>query len=346
MDINALVRPNIRELHPYASARDEFSGEAGIFLDANENPYNNGLNRYPDPLATAVKQRLATLKGVAPEQICLGNGSDEIIDLVIRIFCEPGRDEVLILPPTYGMYRVAADISDVAVREVMLSATFQLDAEAVLAAATPQTKVLWLCSPNNPSGNDFSPEQVEALVRQFPGIVVVDEAYIDFANRPSYTRLLAECPNLLVMQTFSKAWGLASIRLGMALASAEVIAYLNKVKPPYNVNQLTQQAALTALEEMEVVKARIDAIIGQRALLQQYLGGLNFVEWVFPSDANFLLVKVREPRLLYAYLLSKGIIVRDRSKQPRCEGCLRITVGTPEENESLWRALLEYDVEQ
>lgn len=342
MDINSLVRANIRQLQPYSSARDEYSGDARVFLDANENPFENELNRYPDPLAYAVKEAWCQLNGLHPNQICLGNGSDEIIDLTIRIFCEPGQDEIIILPPTYGMYKVAADISGVAVKEIPLLPGFQPDTEAILRHANPHSKVLWLCSPNNPSGNDFEAARMEALISQFPGIVVIDEAYLDFTNRPSYTQWLAQYPNLIVMQTFSKAWGLAGIRLGMAIASPQIIALFNKVKPPYNINRLSQQAALNALHRAEETRQKIDTLIGQRALLQQYLSSMAFVERIYPSDANFLLVKTSHPRELYEFLLTRGIIVRDRSRQPLCEGCLRITVGTPEENEQLWRALLDY----
>ncbi|MCB0639276.1 MAG: histidinol-phosphate transaminase [Lewinella sp.] len=340
-DLQALVRPNIRSLHPYSSARDEFTGQAEIYLDANENPFDSGFNRYPDPLARQVKALLAREKGVTPEQIALGNGSDEIIDLIYRIFCRPGVDQVITLPPTYGMYRVSADINDVAVKEVPLLPGFQPDTEAILAAVDERTKVLWLCSPNNPSANDLEPDKVRALLAGFPGIVVIDEAYVDFTGRDSYATLLADHPNLIVMQTFSKAWGLAGIRLGMALASREIISLFNRVKPPYNVNELTQRKALEALQQSERMRQEVATIIGQRTLLQQYLAGLDFVERIYPSDSNFLLVKVNDPRGVYGYLVERGVIVRDRSKQYLCEGCLRFTVGTPEENETLFRTLLE-----
>lgn len=335
-----LLRPNIRSLQPYSSARDEFTGRAEIYLDANENPFDSGLNRYPDPLARAVKARLAELKGVAPEQIALGNGSDEIIDLVYRLFCRPGVDNVITLPPTYGMYRVSADINDVAVKEVPLRPGFQPDVEAVLAAVDDHTKVLWLCTPNNPSGNDLAPEHIRELFKRFPGIVVIDEAYVDFAGRPSYAGLLGEYPNLIVMQTFSKAWGMAGIRLGMALAGREIVELFNRVKPPYNVNELTQRAALEALRQPERLREQVNTLIGQRALLQQHLAALPFVERIYPSDANFLLVKVDDPRGKYQSLVQRGIIVRDRSRQPLCDGCLRFTVGTPAENETLFKTLL------
>lgn len=336
-----LVRPNIAALSPYSSARDEFKGSAEVYLDANENPFETGLNRYPDPLAAAVKKELSDLKALPEDQIMLGNGSDEVIDLLFRIFCEPGQDEVITLPPTYGMYKVSADINNVAVVEVPLLSSFLPDVERILGAVTERTKLLWLCTPNNPSGNDFPQASMERLIRDFPGIVVIDEAYVDFAGRDSYISWLERFPNLVVMQTFSKAWGLAGIRLGMAFASAEIIRLLNAVKPPYNVNRLTQQAALNALRQKAQQQQEVCTILGQRALVQQYLASLEFVQRIYPSNANFILAKVDDPRATYQYLMERGIIVRDRSRQPGCEGCLRFTVGTPEENEKLFKALLE-----
>ncbi|MCB9290878.1 MAG: histidinol-phosphate transaminase [Lewinellaceae bacterium] len=342
MSIQHLVRENIRRLTPYSSARSEYKGRADIFLDANENPFDTGYNRYPDPLQWEVKDKIAELKGVAAQNIFLGNGSDEVIDLLIRIFCEPKEDHIVILPPTYGMYRVSADISNVEVREVKLAARFQPDADAVLGVADEHSKLLFLCSPNNPTGNSFSLEAIGQLAEGFPGITVVDEAYIDFSAQPSSLTLLGRYPRLVVMQTFSKAWGLAGIRLGMAFASAEIVALFNKVKPPYNVNQLTQEAVLKALDDKQQKEQWVQSILGQRTLLAQYLSGLEFVERIYPSDANFLLVKVKEPRRVYDFLVEQGIIVRDRSRVALCEGCLRITVGAPEENEQLFRALVEY----
>lgn len=342
MSIQHLVRSNIRRLTPYSSARSEYKGRADIFLDANENPFDTGYNRYPDPLQWKVKEKIAELKGVAPEKIFLGNGSDEAIDLLIRIFCEPKEDHIIILSPTYGMYRVSADIADVAVREVPLGTRFQPDVDAVLNAADTHSRLLFLCSPNNPTGNSFSLEAIGRLAGAFPGITVVDEAYIDFSAQPSSLTLLDQYPRLVVMQTFSKAWGLAGIRLGMAFASEEIIGLFNKVKPPYNVNQLTQEAVLKALDNPGRQQQWVQSLLGQRTLLAQYLGGLDFVERIYPSDANFLLVKVREPRRVYDFLAGRGIIVRDRSRVALCEGCLRITIGTPEENEQLFRALLEF----
>ncbi len=342
MSIDNLIRANIRRLTPYSSARSEYKGRADIFLDANENPFDTGYNRYPDPLQWKVKDKIAELKGISREKIFLGNGSDEVIDLLIRIFCEPREGHIVTLPPTYGMYRVSADIADVEVREVPLSARFQPDVEAVLKAADEHSRLLFLCSPNNPTGNSFPLEVIGQLAEGFPGITVVDEAYIDFSAQPSALSLLDQYPHLVVMQTFSKAWGLAGIRLGMAFASQEIIGLFNKVKPPYNVNQLTQEAVLKALENQKQKEQWVQSLLGQRTLLAQYLSGLEFVERIHPSDANFLLVKVTEPRRIYDFLVEQGIIVRDRSRVALCEGCLRITVGTPEENEKLFRTLVEF----
>lgn len=340
-DLNKLVRPNIIKLKPYSSARSEFKGAAEVFLDANENPFDTGLNRYPDPLQWRLKERISALKNVPVEQIFLGNGSDEAIDLLVRIFCEPGEDHIIILPPTYGMYQVSADIANVEIRPVQLTLDYQPNVDGILASANENSKILFICSPNNPTGNNIHLDKIRALAQGFPGIVAIDEAYMDFSSQPSCTGLLSEFPNLVVMQTFSKAWGLAGIRLGMAFASEEIIHYFNKVKPPYNINQLTQTAALEALENKAQQEQMVRTIIGQRALLQQYLMSLDFVERIYPSDANFLLVKMDDPRGAYKYLVERGIIVRDRSNVALCDGCLRITVGTPEENEKLVQALVE-----
>jgi len=342
IDITKWVRPNILRLKPYSSARSEFKGQADIFLDANENPFDTGMNRYPDPLQWAVKEELGKLKEIAPKHIFLGNGSDEVIDLLIRIFCEPGKDAVLTLPPTYGMYQVSAGIADVAIREVSLTPEFQPDVERILAAADPQTKLLFLCSPNNPTGNNLDRHALEQLMDGFSGIVVVDEAYIDFSDQDSCINLLPKYPNLVVMQTFSKAWGMAGIRLGMAFASEEIIALFNKVKPPYNVNQLTQKAALDALLSDHSLTEMVEVILEQRDRLEQRLPDLPFVQQVHPSHANFLLVKVDDPKKLYDYLVEDKIIVRDRSKVLLCDGSLRITVGRPEENDQLLDSLIAY----
>lgn len=342
-NIEALVRPNIRRLTPYSSARSEYKGRADIFLDANENPFENGLNRYPDPLQWAVKERISNIKNVPVQQIALGNGSDEVIDLLIRIFCEPGEDHIITLPPTYGMYQVSADIANVAVKKVPLLPGFQPDVDAILAAADAHSKILFLCSPNNPTANSLDPDAMQRLVEQFPGIVAIDEAYIDFAGQASFTQQLATAPNLVVMQTFSKAWGLAGIRLGMIFASEEIIGYFNKVKPPYNVNELTQRAALEALRNESAYREKLQILLDQRVQLTKNLNQLACVQHIYPSDANFVLAKVDQPRELYQYLTGKGIIVRDRSKVTMCEGCLRFTVGTPDENKQLVDAMRKFN---
>lgn len=340
--IEHLVRENILRLTPYSSARSEFKGTASVFIDANENPFDTGLNRYPDPLQWKLKAQIAAWRGIGAEHIFLGNGSDEAIDLLVRIFCEPAQDHIVIAPPTYGMYQVSADIANVGVRSVPLLKTFQPDVEAIFAQADAHSKLLFLCSPNNPTANDFQPERLRQLIGGFPGIVVVDEAYIDFSSQPGCIAWLEEFPNLVVLQTFSKAWGLAGIRLGMAFASEAIIALFNKVKPPYNVNELTQRAALEALANPNKQAEWVRNILLQRTLLTQFLSGLEYVERIYPSDANFLLVKVRDANGLYRYLAEQGIIVRNRSSVPGCEGCLRITVGTPQENERLLEALVAY----
>ena len=340
MEIANLVRPNIRKLVPYSSARSEFKGKAEVFLDANENPFETGLNRYPDPLQWKLKAAISQLKGVPAEQIFLGNGSDEAIDLVVRIFCEPRQDHILILPPTYGMYQVSADIADVGIRSVSLTPDFQPNVEAILSAADEHSKILFICSPNNPTGNDVELERIRSLCAQFKGVVVVDEAYIDFSNQTSCTSLLSEFPNLIVLQTFSKAWGMAGIRLGMAFASTEIIQLFNKVKPPYNINQLTQQIALETLEtSQDDYRQLLSTLLSERERLIKGLGDLKFVEKTFPSDANFILVKMDDPNGTYQYLVEEGIIVRNRNSVHLCAGSLRITVGRPEENDALLTAL-------
>ncbi len=340
MEIANLVRPNIRKLVPYSSARSEFKGKAEVFLDANENPFETGLNRYPDPLQWKLKAAISQLKGVPAEQIFLGNGSDEAIDLVVRIFCEPRQDHILILPPTYGMYQVSADIADVGICSVSLTPDFQPDVDAILAAADEHSKILFICSPNNPTGNDVELDRIRSLCAQFKGIVVVDEAYIDFSQQASCTSLLSEFSNLIVLQTFSKAWGMAGIRLGMAFASTEIIQLFNKVKPPYNINQLTQQIALEALEtSQDDYRQLLSTLLSERERLIKGLGELNFVEKIFPSDANFILVKMDDPNGTYQYLVEEGIIVRNRNSVHLCAGSLRITVGRPEENDALLTAL-------
>ena len=339
--IEALVRPNIRTLSPYSTARDEAKGAPDVFLDANESPYAGlGYNRYPDPRQKVLKARVSALKGLPAENIFLGNGSDEAIDLMYRIFCTPGQDNAVAIEPSYGMYAVAADINDVELRPVPLGADFALPVEELLAAADANTKLLFLCSPNNPSGNAFAPSELMELVRRFPGIVVLDEAYADFSARGSLRAAVLECPNLVVLQTFSKAYGLAGLRIGMAFADAYVIDLMNRVKYPYNLSQATQELALKALETSP--DGNIREIVSQRERLFQALPSFPFVRRVYPSDANFLLVQVDKADELYDVLLRGGIIVRNRSRVPGCSGCLRITVGTPAENDRLLQILCNY----
>lgn len=347
-NLEALIRPNIRAMKPYSSARDEFQGEAQVMLDANENSLGSAgperFNRYPDPLQRAVKQALAPLKQVRPEQIFLGNGSDEAIDLLVRLTCRPGgQDSILLLPPTYGMYEVAANLNDVAVQRLPLTADFQLAPETVAGILASDARLVFLCSPNNPTGNLLDPAAIEQVLRGFRGLVVVDEAYADFAAAPSWTTRLAEFHNLVVLQTFSKAWGLAGLRLGMAFANEPIIAYLNKIKPPYNISETTQQHALAALGDAPHFEQMRQQLLAGRADLAARLPALPIVEHVFPSDANFLLVRFRpDATAVYDYLLSQGIVVRNRTTQPGCAGCLRLTVGTAEENNRLLTALSEY----
>jgi len=342
MNLNQLVRPNILRMVPYSSARSEFKGQADIFLDANENPFENGLNRYPDPLQKALKHRICEIKHLPADQVFLGNGSDEAIDLLVRIFCEPGQDHILTLPPTYGMYQVSADIAGVEVREIPLLPDFQPNVPAVLQAADIHSKLLFICSPNNPTGNDIRPEAIRRLAQHFPGIVVVDEAYIDFSDQPSATALLPEFPNLVVLQTFSKAWGMAGIRLGMAFATPAIIDLFNKVKAPYNINQLTQEKALDALRDTSAKDTMVQTILEERKQLIAALQPLPFVQHIFPSHANFLLVRVQDPHALYRFLVERGIIIRNRHNVLLCEGSVRITVGTPAENQALVQAMTDF----
>ena len=345
MNLQALVRPNIWNLVPYSSARSEFTGAASVFLDANENPFNNPYNRYPDPLQQEVKALIAQLRGVAAGQIFLGVGSDECIDVVYRTFCRPGVDNVVAMSPSYGMYEVCADINDVEYRRVPLTDDFSLDADAMLATADERTKVMWICSPNNPTGNAFALDEIEAICSRFAGIVVVDEAYIDFSTRGSMLSCLDSLPNLIVMQTLSKAWGSASVRLGIAYASAEIIDIFNKVKCPYNINLLTQRYAIDRLERHSEVAAWVELLKANRQWLIEALGSLRCVKHIYPTDANFVLVRVSDADAIYDYLRAGGIIVRNRNRVEKCLGCLRITVGTAEENEILINALKEYGKE-
>lgn len=345
-DLSTLVRPNISKLVAYSSARDEFSGEAKVFLDANENSLGSPLlkwyNRYPDPHQRAIKQKLSVIKGIAPEHIFLGNGSDECIDLLFRCFCEPGKDNVIICPPTYGMYEVSANINDVAVKKAPLLEDFQLDLVHLETLVDANTKLIWLCSPNNPTGNALNRVDIETVLNNFNGIVVVDEAYINFAKQKSFIQELADYPNLVVLQTLSKAWGLAGLRLGMAFASAAIIEVLDKVKPPYNINQATQELVVKALDEVGQVNDMIRLLVDMREALAEVFRSMPTVEKVYPSDANFLLVKIKDARKIYEFLLGKGIVLRDRSNVTLCEDCLRITVGTEQENTLLVDAMQDW----
>lgn len=338
--IRAKVRPNIRSLAPYSTARDECTGKPDVFLDANESPYATGWNRYPDPRQRTLKRKIAAIKGVPVENIFLGNGSDEAIDLVYRVFCEPGRDEAIIVSPSYGMYTVAAQINDVTVRTLPLDEGYALPAAAIAASTRPSTKLLFICSPNNPTGNAFPLDELDSVIRAFPGITVLDEAYADFSAKGSLLPRLAEFPRLVILQTLSKAYGLAGLRLGMAFANAGIIQLFDQVKYPYNISQPTQELALAALEQPAT--RHIREILAEREALARILMKLPFVQKVFPSDANFLLVKVDDPQSLYHHLLADGIIVRDRSRVRQCEGALRITIGTPQENRRLAASLSAY----
>lgn len=338
-DVNAWVRPNIRAMQPYSSARDEFHGTASVFLDANENPYNAPYNRYPDPMQWRLKEKVAEIKGVPKECILLGNGSDEPIDLILRAFCEPGKECMLTVDPTYGMYQVAAEINNVTCRKVKLTSDFQIDMPAFLSQIDDTVKAIYLCSPNNPTGNSLNRKDIYQILDTFKGIVVVDEAYIDFSSLPSYTKDLSKYPNLVVFQTLSKAWGAAGIRLGMAFASPEIISVLNKIKYPYNVNQLTQEKALEILNNQGTMKSQLTLILSERTRLQQELTAIPCVRKIYPTDANFILVDVGDADAVYQKLVDQGIIVRNRNKVVLCAGCLRITVGTEEENTALLNAL-------
>jgi histidinol-phosphate aminotransferase len=344
--IQHLVRKNIQELKPYASARDEFKGEASVFLDANENslgsPSAVAYNRYPDPLQWGIKKRLAAIKNVRPEQIFLGNGSDEAIDVLFRVFCEPGVDNAIILPPTYGMYAVQGSIHGTELRRVPLDASFQPNVDAILAAADERTKLLFLCSPNNPTGNLLQYRAIERLLAEFRGIVVVDEAYIDFADEPSWSQQLDHYPTLVVLQTLSKAWGLAGLRVGMAMANETTIGYFNKVKYPYNIGSATIAIVEQALGQTSLFSSFVQKLKTDKKILEKEVAALGFVECVFPSDANFILAKMRDAQAVYDYLAQNGVIVRNRSKEYNCGNCLRITVGTTTENERLVALLKEF----
>jgi histidinol-phosphate aminotransferase len=341
-DIKSLVRKNILELTPYSSARGEFKGKAEVLMDANESPFNTGINRYPNPISPRVRARLAELKGVKPEQLMLGNGSDDLVDFVTRIFCRPGIDNVIALPPTFGMYKVSAAINDIEFRAVPLTPEFDIPMEKLLAAIDENSKVLWLCSPNNPSGNLMPAEKVEQLLAAFPGIVVLDEAYVEYQPEASFMSRLDEFPNLIITQTLSKAWGVAGIRLGAAYASPFIITMMNAIKAPYNINVLTQERALEILADEKGMKDRIEFLMEARKKLEKGLAELSVVDHVFPSVTNFMLVRFVDGEAVYQHLLSKGIVVRNQTKQPNCANCLRITVGTEEENAQFMEVLGEY----
>jgi histidinol-phosphate aminotransferase len=346
-DLQQLVRENIKRLTPYSSARHEFKGEASVFLDANENSFGSPLpelfNRYPDPLQWRLKTKLSEIKKIAPENIFIGNGSDEVIDLAYRIFCEPGKDNVIICPPTYGMYEVSAHINDVEIKKINLDKDFQLDVKDIRPAIDKNTKLIFICSPNNPTGNAMKREDILAILESFPGLVIIDEAYINFSSQQSFISEIDTYPNLVVMQTLSKAWGLASLRLGLGFASLPVVELFNRVKPPYNINKASQHLAIEALLNQQEVEDWVKETLSQREFLENKLKGFSFIKKIFPSDANFLLVKVDDANAIYNYLSSNGIIVRNRSKEVNCENCLRITIGTPDENQQLIKILKDYE---
>ena len=346
-DVKNIVRTNILNMKPYSSARDEFEGQASIYIDANENSLGSlasdqELNRYPDPYQKKVKAGIAAIKNVPAEQIFLGNGSDEAIDLLIRLVCKPGVDEIVTFSPTYGMYDVSANLNDILLRHVRLDDHFQIQPKSLQGHIHASTKIIFICSPNNPSGNLINESSINYILQNFNGLVVVDEAYIDFADTPSWTTRLQEFPNLVVLQTFSKAWGMAALRLGMAFASVDIINFLNKIKPPYNINEATQRLALEALNNAGQLPEMIAEIKDGREYLSHALPKLTVVKQVYPSDANFLLVEVTDANKIYKYLLNKGIVVRNRTTQPGCQNCLRITIGTKEENKTLVSALQAY----
>ncbi len=341
-DIKNLLRKNILELAPYSSARNEYTGEDAVFIDANENPFNTGVNRYPDPLQVKVKEKISKIKHVKPANIFLGNGSDEAIDLMIRAFCEPGIDNIVSIKPTYGMYKVCSDINNVEFREALLTDDYQLDSETILALADEKSKLLYLCSPNNPTSNSFSANDLQFLIESFKGLVIVDEAYIDFSKEQSLLNLLDSYQNLVIFQTLSKAWGLAGIRLGLAFADHEIIEVLNRIKYPYNVNILSQKLAIERLEKESEKNDWVNMILEQREYLRARLGEFPIVKNILPSDANFLMARFEKPQEIFKYLIENKIIVRDRSRVILCDGCLRITVGTKEENELLLKALRQY----
>ncbi|WP_282036956.1 histidinol-phosphate transaminase [Saccharicrinis aurantiacus] len=341
--LEQLVRPNIKSLKPYSSARDEYSGVEAIFLDANENPFNDPYNRYPDPYQRKLKAKIAELKNISSNSLFLGNGSDEPIDLSFRAFCEPGVDNIVSIDPTYGMYQVAADINNIAVKKVKLTSEFELDVDALLKATDSNTKLLFICSPNNPTGNSFKKKDIERILNEFNGITILDEAYIDFVPEKSFLPELSKYPNLIILQTFSKAWGMAGIRLGMAFASPEIVSVFNHIKYPYNINILTQQKAFDLLQNPEAKDEWVNILNNEKEILKENLSQFSFVEKIYPSDANYLLIKTEKPLAIYDFLVEQGIIIRNRSTVSLCEGCLRITIGSESENASLLDALKKYN---
>ncbi len=341
-NLKSLVRPNILALKPYSSARDEFKGTEGVFLDANENPFGS-LNRYPDSYQKELKHKLSSYKNIPTKNIFIGNGSDEIIDLIYRIFCIPGIDKALTFTPTFGMYQVAADINNIEIRKVKLTTDFELDVDRLLAATDENSKLLFICSPNNPTGNSFKSENIKILIEKFDGIVVLDEAYIDFAPKKSFLKDLKSYPNLIILQTFSKAWGMAGIRLGMAFASPNIISVFNHIKYPYNINILTQEKALELLNKEDDKNKWVAELLQQKDIMAIKLKDYSFVQKIYPSDANYLLIKTNTPKEIYNFLVEEGVIIRDRSTVSLCEGCLRITVGSVHENDALYAGLNKFE---
>ena len=343
MSIQKLIRPTIKALKPYSSARDEFQGNSDdmVFLDANENPFENGVNRYPDPQQRSVKSLLSEIKNIPENNILLGNGSDEVLDLIFRAFCEPNQDNIITLPPTYGMYSVLANINAIEIKSVQLDEYFQPKVDEILEVSNDNSKLLFLCSPNNPTGNSFEAKSIEELIKKFQGIVVIDEAYIDFSNEESWISRLSEFPNLIVTQTLSKAYGMAGIRLGICYASSEIISVLNRIKPPYNVNELTQQRAIQQLKLNDLTKKQVEDILTERKNLINQLNTVSYISKIYPTDANFVLVEVDDATKRYNQLIEKGIVIRNRTTQPGCENCLRLTVGIAIENKKLIKVMKE-----
>lgn len=342
MKIETLIRPDLLDLKPYSSARDEYTGKEGVFLDANENPFENGVNRYPDPLQKELKEKISVLKKVNSSQIFLGNGSDECIDLLIRLFCIPGKDKIASISPSYGMYKVSAKINQVELTEILLNEDFSLNMDRLIDGAK-NSKIIFICSPNNPTGNAFSKSDICTVLENTDTLVVIDEAYIDFSSEESMISELSNFPNLVVLQTFSKAYGLAGLRLGMMFGSEEVISWINKIKPPYNINQLTQNTALAKLTEVEKVNDQIKIILAERQRISGELQNIPSIDYVYPSDSNFILIKVKDSNKLYNYLVLNKIIARNRHGQPLCDNCIRITIGTVEENDVMLDKIKEFN---